>query len=103
LEVGRSTRWAKYSLVGIVDLVEKSHDAIHGGYDCFYANKDPDRVLPVDVMREFEAEGYIGKLHETYYVTCGMASYVANCKRFGQEIGKELIEAKVDAVIATGT
>ncbi len=62
MEVGRSTRWAKYSLVGIVDLVEKSHDAIHGGYDCFYANKDPDRVLPVDVMREFEAEGYIGKL-----------------------------------------
>lgn len=103
LEVGRSTRWAKYSLAGIVDLVEKSHDAIHGGYDGFYANEDPDRVLPVDVMRELEAEGYIGKLHETYYVTCGMASYVANCKRFGQEIGKELIEAKVNGVILTGT
>lgn len=103
LEVGRSTRWAKYSLVGIRDLTEDSHDAIHGGYDTFYANRDPDRVLPVDVMRELEAEGVIGKLHETYYVTCGMATYVGNAKKFGQAIGKELKEAHIDGVLAVST
>lgn len=103
LEVGRAVRWIKYSLAGVQDLSGDSYDAIHGGYDGYYANEDPDRVLPVDVMRELESEGYIGKLHEYYYVTAGMASYVENCKRFGQEIGKELKEAGIDAVIATGT
>ena len=31
----------------------------HGGYDPVYANEDADRVLPVDVMREFERESVI--------------------------------------------
>ncbi len=37
-----------------MDLTEETYETAHGGYDPVYANEDPDRVLPVDVMREFE-------------------------------------------------
>ena len=50
----------------IVDTV-----TAHGGYDQTYANEDPDRVLPVDVMRNLEKEGKIGKLYDYYYATVG--------------------------------
>ncbi len=47
-------------------------------------NEDPDRVLPLDVMRELERERCIGLLHPYYYVTTGMATAVENARRFGQ-------------------
>ncbi len=39
----------------------ENYESIHGGYDREWANVDPDVVLPLDVMRELEAEGVIGE------------------------------------------
>jgi len=68
-----------------------------------YANEDPDVVLPLDVMRELEKEGVFGKLHDYVYCTTGTGTSVAHAERFGQEIGEELRQAGVDAVILTAT
>lgn len=91
--------WASYSLKGVSDLKKGEYEAIHGGFDASFANDDPDRVLPVDALRHFEKEGYIGKLHDTYYVTVGNGTPVERCKEFGEQIAKELLEAKVDGVL----
>ena len=32
-----------------------------------YANENADRVIPVDVLRNFEKEGKIGSLHHYWY------------------------------------
>jgi len=95
--------FGEYSLVGIDRLDFQSHQTVHGGYDPTYANADPNRVLPLDVMRELEQEGRIGKLHSHYYATVGNATSVANALRFGKEIAAKLVSGGVQAVILTST
>ncbi|MFR3413240.1 MAG: glycine/betaine/sarcosine/D-proline family reductase selenoprotein B [Coprococcus sp.] len=46
---------------GVMDLTEETYETAHGGYDPVYANEDADSVLPVDVLRELEKEGIIGR------------------------------------------
>ena len=94
--------YGEYSIAGVDDLKEGEYQTAHGGYDQTYANQDPDRVLPVDVMRKLEKEHKIGKLYDYFYATVGNGTGVANAKRFGTEIGKKL-HGKVDAVILTST
>ena len=45
---------ASTDIEGVENLTPDTYETAHGGYDPVYANEDPDRVLPVDVMREFE-------------------------------------------------
>ena len=59
--------------------------------------------MPVDVAREMEREGAIGKLHETVYSTTGVATTLAHSARMGQEIAAQLRASRVDAVILTST
>ncbi len=94
--------YGEYCIAGVTDLKQGEYQTAHGGYDQTYANADPDRVLPVDVMRKLEAEHKIGKLYDYYYATVGNGTGVANAKRFGTEIGQKL-HGKVDAVILTST
>ena len=103
IESSSASRFGEYSLAGFTDLDDTTFETAHGGYDPVYANADADRVLPVDVMRDLEKEGVIGKLHEKYYATVGNGTSVANAKSFGAEIGKRLKADGVDAVILTST
>ena len=42
-----------------------------------YANEVPDRVVPLDILREFEKEGKIGKVYKYFYTTTGTGTSVA--------------------------
>ncbi len=103
IESSSASKYGKYDIDGFDDLTSEDHETAHGGYDPVYANEDPDRVLPVDVLREMEKEGKIGKLHRYFYTTVGNGTAVANAKKFAEEIGKELVADGVDAVILTST
>ncbi len=103
IESSSASKYGKYDIDGFDDLTSEDHETAHGGYDPVYANEDPDRVLPVDVLREMEKEGKIGKLHRYFYTTVGNGTAVANAKKFAEEIGKELVSDGVDAVILTST
>lgn len=103
IESSSASKYGKYSIAGIDDLTEDTHATAHGGYDPVYANKDSDRVLPVDVLREMEHQGKIGALHEYFYTTVGNGTAVASAKRFAAEIAQELKQDGVDAVILTST
>jgi len=94
-----ATNWASYSLKGVDSLAKGQYEAIHGGFDASFANEDPNRVLPVDAVRFFEAERYIGKLHDTYYVTVGNGTPVERSAAFGEQIARELLEAGVHGVL----
>jgi len=103
IRVSSAESYGKYNISGIDDLSPEIFESIHGGYDRVWANKDPDVVLPVDVMRQLEKEGVFGKLYDYVYTTTGTGTSVANAERFGKEIGEELKKAGVDAVILTST
>lgn len=94
-----ATNWASYCLKGIDDLESGQYEAVHGGFDASFANEDPDRVLPVDAMRFFESQGYIDRLHDTYYVTVGNGTPVERSAVFGEQIARELLEAGVHGVL----
>lgn len=93
--------YGEYNIAGVM-TVKGAYESAHGGYDRTYANEDANRVLPVDVLRDLEKEGKIGKLYDFYYATVGNGTGVSNSKRFGTEIGQKL-KGKVDAVILTST
>lgn len=95
--------YGEYSIEGLDRLSPETHQSVHGGYDPTYANADPNRVLPLDVVRALEREGRIGHLYERYYATVGNATSVENAKRFGEEIAAKLVNVGVQAVIFTST
>ena len=103
IESSSASHYGEYNIAGVMDLTEETYETAHGGYDPVYANEDADRVLPVDVMREFEREGVIGKLHDYFYTTVGNGTAVASAKAFAAEYAQKLLSAGVDAVIMTST
>lgn len=103
IESSSASKYGKYDIDGVMDLTADTYETAHGGYDPVYANQDADRVLPVDVLREFENQGKIGKLHRYYYSTVGNGTAVKNAKAFAAEIGAQLKQDHVDAVILTST
>ncbi|MBW3547938.1 MAG: glycine/betaine/sarcosine/D-proline family reductase selenoprotein B [Actinobacteria bacterium] len=103
LESARATRWLRYSLDGIDSLAPDQYGSIHGGFSTVWANEDPHRIVPLDVARELEAEGAIGRLHGEYLVTAGNGTSVANARRFGVEWAADLRRSEVRAAILTST
>ena len=103
IESSSASHYGKYDIEGVMDLTEETYETAHGGYDPVYANQDADRVLPVDIMRDLEKEGKIGKLHRYFYTTVGNGTAVASAKKFAAEYSKELVADGVDAVIMTST
>ena len=103
IEASSASKFGEYDLTGVNDLTSETHCTAHGGYDATYADQDADRVLPVDVLRDLEREGVIGRLHNKFYATVGNGTSVANAKRFGAEIVNRLVADGVTAVILTST
>ena len=103
IQSASAQKWGKYDISKYNSLTEGGYCTIHGGYDPVYANENPDRVAPLDMLKRLEKEGYIGKVHEVFYTTTGTGTSVGNSVKFGEEIGALLKEAGVDGVILTST
>lgn len=103
IEASSASRFGRYDIEGVQFLTSGDYQTAHGGYDPTYANEDPNRVLPVDVMRDMEKEHVIGKLHRYYYATVGNGTSVANARNFARNVAKELAADGVSAVILTST
>lgn len=102
IQSASAQKWGKYNIDDI-DTLQGEYYTIHGGYDPVYANEDPNRIAPLDLLKQYEKDGVIGKVYEYFYTTTGTGTSVANSIKFGEEIGKELKEAGVDGVILTST
>lgn len=103
IEALNATRYGAYSIEGKDALDAAQYENPHRGYDTTWVKQDPHRLVPVDVARELEQRGAIGKLHETVYSTVGVATTLAQSARMGAEIAEKLRAAGVDAVILTST
>lgn len=103
IESSSASKYGEYDIEGVMDLTADTYETAHGGYDPIYANADADRVLPVDILREFEKEGKIGSLHRYFYTTVGNGTAVKSSKGFAEEFSKKLKADGVDAVILTST
>lgn len=103
IEASSATKYGTYSIAGVMSADGDSYATAHGGYDPTYANIDPNRVIPIDELREMEQAGEFKKLYDYFFTTVGNGTPVANSKKFGAEIGERLKKDGVDAVILTST
>lgn len=103
LEWVRASKWLSYSIAGKDDLPKGEYEVIHSGYDASFALEDPDRLLPVDALRELVRSGEIGSLLDTYYITCGNHGILNQMARYAKEIAGELRAQDVGAVLLVAT
>ena len=103
LEWVRASKWLRYSLQGKNDLATGEYDVAHGGYDATFARQDPDRLLPLDAMRELVRRGELGALLDDYYVTCGNHGILSQMAQHAREIAADLRAQNVDAVLLVAT
>jgi betaine reductase len=98
-----ATRWGSYSIEGRDDLRGEDYEISHGGYDARFVQEDPDRLVPLDALREMEKRGVIGKLHDEFISTSGRVNPLSNTRRLGREMAHKIKSEGVDAVILTST
>jgi len=103
LESSAATKWLRYSISGRASLDPEEFECIHGGIDVTHINRNPDRLIPLDICSEFRAKGLIGALDDEYYVTVGNLTPVARCEQFAIEISEVLRNKGVDGVILTSS
>jgi len=103
IEPGRPTRFTTIPIKGVESLAADKYDAVHSGYDTAFANQDPNRLVPLDTMRELAREGVIGKVHEFVHSTGGAHAAVENAVQIGRQIADQLKAAGVTGVILTST
>lgn len=103
IESARATRYAKYSIAGKDALTQGEFAPVSGGFEKAFGAQNPNRICPVDVLREFESEKRIGKLYDWFYTTTGFATSLASATKMGEAIAKELTGADVGAVLLVST
>lgn len=103
IESSSATKYGIYSIKGMDHMDKTDFMTIHGGYDRAFVTEDPDLVVPLDVLREMEAEGVIGELADYFITTTGTGTSTGNSKGFGKEFVKKLQDDNIGAVILTST
>lgn len=103
IEARSATRFGSYSIRGMDALHLGDYEVTHIGYSPVFVTQDANRLVPVDVVRDLEKEGVIGKLHDNFYSTTGAVGIVENIKKIGQAIAQQLKQEGVSGVILTST
>ncbi len=103
IQSASATRWGKYNISNDDRLSNDIYKTIHAGYDPAAADDDPNRVVPLDVLKDMQKEGIIGSIDEYFYSTVGTGTTENEAKRMGLEIAEILKNNNVDAVLLTST
>ena len=103
IESRMATRFGIYGLKGVKRLEPGGYEVTHVGYDPVLVVEDPNRLVPVDVMRDLEEEGVIGKLLEKFYSTCGAVNVLVDMEKIGCAMARELKIEGVSGVVLTST
>jgi len=98
-------RWTTYEIADFLpeDYDLSSYEVAHTGYFPDKVLGNPNRLVPVDVLRDLAQEGKIGNVHPTFFCTSGNATVTRRCAEMGTEMAAQLKERGVDAVILAST
>ena len=103
IPLSAAKNWGSYSIDGLDVLEGANYEIAHRGYDTRNVLEDPDRLIPLDALREMERSGKVGKIYGEFLSTSGLGNPLDNSRRLGREMAQKLKEAGVDAVILTST
>lgn len=103
IQSASATKWGKYDIDGLDDLVKGEFMTIHAGFDPAAANNDSDVIVPLDAMRAHQKEGKIGGVYRYFFSTVGTGTTQAEAARMGKEIAAQLKMDGIRAAILTST
>lgn len=103
IQSASATRWGKYDISNCDKLLGGEYKTIHAGFDPTEADKNPNIVAPVDVLKQFEKEGFIGEFYNYFYTTVGTGTTQSDASRMAEEIYEQLKADDIDGVIMVST
>lgn len=103
IQSASATKWGKYDISKLNDLVKGEYMTIHAGFDPAAANDDSDVIVPLDALRKYQEEKKIGGVFKYFYSTVGTGTTQAEATRMGKEIAKDLLDHGIRAAILTST
>lgn len=103
IESWRATKWMRYPIGHLQEMSPAEWTCVHGGYDNGYVRQDPQRAVPLDILRELEQQGKVGRVLPNLYTTVGNVQPVERARRFGREMALALKQEGVHAALFTAT
>lgn len=103
MESVQTKKYGLYSFKNESSLSPNDFEVCHGGYDTKYISQDPNRIVPVDVLRDFENEGKIYQLYGCFFSTSGVGVAIDHARKMGEEISNQIKKAEISGVILTST
>jgi glycine reductase complex component B subunit gamma len=98
-----ATRYFRHNVSELESLSGKDWEAYHAGYFNHIVNKNPNYILPLSFMRDLERNGEIGGIYPFMYALPGVSTPVAQARRMGREVARELAEARVSGCLLVAT
>ena len=98
-----ATRYHRHSVKDLEALTPEGWEAYHAGYFNHIVNTNPNYILPLSFLRDLEAKGRIGRVHEWMYALPGVSTPVAAARQLGRSIVEDLRAARVDGVLLVAT
>jgi glycine reductase len=98
-----ATRYFRHNVSELESLSGKDWEAYHAGYFNHIVNKNPNYILPLSFMRDLERKGEIGGIYPYIYALPGVSTPVAQARRMGADVARELSEARVAGCLLVAT
>lgn len=103
IQSASATRWGRYDVSDEERLESSVYKTIHAGFDPAAADADPNVIVPLDVLRQYEKEHKFGRLHNYFYSTVGTGTTQAEAERMANEMVPYLKKDHVDGIIMVST
>jgi len=102
MRVANSVTFFVYPTAGKDSLTKEEYTCVHGGFDTSYVLQDPNRLIPLDAMREVQKEG-ITTFHEAFLSTSGLTTPVTSSISIAKGMIDYVRNHDIDAAILTST
>ncbi len=95
--------WGEYNISGQDSLVPGEWEVVHSGYSAEYADKNPNYIMPLSVIRDMERQGRFKGVHENFLATAGNGGAVEDCETTGKRWAEYFKSSGVNAVLLVST
>jgi betaine reductase len=99
----QNTRWAKFPIGKLNSMRGAPWEVIHGGINTEFIRGNPNYGVPLDVCRELERQGVLGRLYPFFYATSGARGLVSVMNGMGKEMAVDMKAEGIDAVLMVST
>lgn len=100
---GGAKEFLKYNIEGLPELTADHWESVHRGFYTNIVNQNPNYILPLHIMRQLEDAGVYKSLYPWFFTTSGVGTAVADSKRMGTLMAKEMKQAGVAGCILVAT